>query len=271
MGTIAGLGEVCAGLCADNRIVRYSALSPCGRRACTAYPRAWSGEGFLSTNHARGERPLTRSSSWRLPWALSHKGRGLSHRQRLVHDQRRSGRPGSAPRRAPRVAACPGRQRWGWRTSRFKQLVDGPRTRLSWGHSFALSRHACPRLASSWPSQACRGRGECRALAAPMARLRKKCRRQEPQVQPRHPGIPRAMVFTLIRSLPGARLVGHHAATMLAHCAVDTSFGVSGRCDFTSASDRSSAPSLPRDAAISRGHRIPASRVVTIARNAPSA
>jgi hypothetical protein len=49
----------------------------------------------------------------------------------------------------------------------------------------------------------------------------------------------------------------------------DTSIGVSGRCDFTSASDRSSASSFEENAAISRGHRIPASRVVTIARNAP--
>ncbi|CAL74123.1 hypothetical protein BRADO0156 [Bradyrhizobium sp. ORS 278] len=31
-----------------------------------------------------------------------------------------------------------------------------------------------------------------------------------------------------------AGLVGHNAATMLAHCAGDTSIGVSGRCDFTS-------------------------------------
>ncbi len=42
-----------------------------------------------------------------------------------------------------------------------------------------------------------------------MARLQKKSRRQSPQVQPRHPGIPRAMVFTLIRDLPGVRLVSH--------------------------------------------------------------
>ena len=41
------------------------------------------------------------------------------------------------------------------------------------------------------------GHGEYRALAAPMARLRKKCRRQVPQVQPKTPGIPRAMVLRL--------------------------------------------------------------------------
>ncbi|WP_315728554.1 hypothetical protein, partial [Bradyrhizobium sp. SZCCHNS2015] len=36
--------------------------------------------------------------------------------------------------------------------------------------------------------------GECRVMASPMARLRKKCRRQVPQVQPDQPGIPCAMV-----------------------------------------------------------------------------
>jgi len=41
-------------------------------------------------------------------------------------------------------------------------------------------------------------------LAAPMARLLKKCRRQEPQVQPRSPGPPCAMVLRLLRVLPGA-------------------------------------------------------------------
>ncbi|MFC5321163.1 hypothetical protein [Bradyrhizobium oligotrophicum] len=69
-----------------------------------------------------------------------------------------------------------------------------------------------------------------------MARLRKKCRRQEPQVKP-ITGIPCAMVFTLIRSLPGApgclatmiRAMRQHRHER------DTSFGVSGRCDFTSA------------------------------------
>ncbi len=50
----------------------------------------------------------------------------------------------------------------------------------------------------------CKGRRECRVKAPPMARLRKKCRRQVPQAKPVQPGIPCAMVFTLIRSLPGA-------------------------------------------------------------------
>ncbi|MGJ5081716.1 hypothetical protein, partial [Bradyrhizobium sp. HKCCYLS3013] len=38
-------------------------------------------------------------------------------------------------------------------------------------------------------------------LAAPMARLRKKCRRQEPQVRAGTPGLPCAMVERLLRVL----------------------------------------------------------------------
>ncbi len=49
-----------------------------------------------------------------------------------------------------------------------------------------------------------KGAGKARRRLTPAARLRKKCRRQVPQVQPRTPGLPCAMVLTLIRSLPGA-------------------------------------------------------------------
>ncbi|CCD85070.1 protein of unknown function [Bradyrhizobium sp. ORS 285] len=55
---------------------------------------------------------------------------------------------------------------------------------------------------------------------------------------------------------------------MLAHRAGDTSIGVSGRCDFTSAAKP--FVGAPEDTLrLDRGHRIPTSRVVTIARNAP--
>jgi hypothetical protein len=47
-----------------------------------------------------------------------------------------------------------------------------------------------------------RGHGECRMLAAPMARLQKKSRRQSPQVWPRRPGLPCAMVLTLMARSP---------------------------------------------------------------------
>ena len=71
-------------------------------------------------------------------------------------------------------------------------------------HELTFSRRLFrPSLAVRPPSDD-RGRGECRELAAPMARQRKKCWRQVPQVQPRHPGIPRAMVLRLLRVLPGA-------------------------------------------------------------------
>ena len=103
-----------------------------------------------------------------------------------------------------------------------------------------------------------------------MARLRKKCRRQVPQVQPRHPGIPRAMVFTLIRSLPGAP---GFLATMIRAArwrAIANVTPASGCQDAaTSRPQEIVRPHLRRSAANPRGHRIPASRVVTIARNAP--
>src|SRR5262245_31069133 len=50
-----------------------------------------------------------------------------------------------------------------------------------------------------------RGRRESRAPtapAAPCAKVEKECTRVR-QVQPRHPGFPRAMVLRLIRDLPG--------------------------------------------------------------------
>ncbi|WP_315779883.1 hypothetical protein, partial [Bradyrhizobium sp. SZCCHNPS1003] len=83
--------------------------------------------------------------------------------------------------------------------------------------------------------------------------------------------------FTLSRTAPFhgapytqspwcAGLVGHHGDNALARIALDTSIGVSGRCDFTSAPCRSSAC---KHAAAKRGHRLPTSRVETIARNAP--
>ena len=48
------------------------------------------------------------------------------------------------------------------------------------------------------------GRREGRELTAPVAPVRKECTGQEPQVQPDRPGLPRAMVLRLLRSLPGA-------------------------------------------------------------------
>ena len=63
------------------------------------------------------------------------------------------------------------------------------------------------------------GRGECRVRASPMARLRKKCRRQVPQVVPNTPAFParrssRLYAVSLVR-----RACWPPFATTLAHCA----------------------------------------------------
>ncbi len=80
-------------------------------------------------------------------------------------------------------------------------------------HGFAVSRRALRPSCSDRPPLRRRGHGECRALAAPMARLQKKSRRQSPQVQPRTPGIPRAMVLTAASRSPRcAGLSGHRIA-----------------------------------------------------------
>ncbi len=50
-----------------------------------------------------------------------------------------------------------------------------------------------------------------------------------------HPAFPARCLHAYTQSPWRAGLVGRHAATMLAHCAGDTSIGVSERCDFTSA------------------------------------
>jgi len=52
------------------------------------------------------------------------------------------------------------------------------------GHDFAVSRRMTPKFVRLTCPRKVRGRRECRVKASPMARLRKKCRRQVPQVQP---------------------------------------------------------------------------------------
>ena len=60
-------------------------------------------------------------------------------------------------------------------------------------------------LLSDHPLQKQRGRRECRVLAAPTVSAQKSCAkaRVDQQVQPRHPGIPCAVVYGLLRTLPG--------------------------------------------------------------------
>ncbi len=86
-------------------------------------------------------------------------------------------------------------------------------------HDLAFPRRITPESCDRHGPRRARGRRECRALAAPMARLQQESRRQSPQVS-RTSGIPCAMVLTLIRALPGDRLVCPRiASTREAHCA----------------------------------------------------
>jgi len=62
-------------------------------------------------------------------------------------------------------------------------------TRIS-AHASAFSRRKSRPSFASDVAPKTRGRRECRVLAAPMARLQKKSRRQLPQVQPKHPAFP---------------------------------------------------------------------------------
>ena len=78
-----------------------------------------------------------------------------------------------------------------------------------------LPRRVTPELCIRFALESDGGRREGRALAAPVARLRTKCRRQVPQVWPRTPGLPCATVGTAYTWSPWcAGLVGHHVATM---------------------------------------------------------
>ena len=81
------------------------------------------------------------------------------------------------------------------------------------------------------------GAGKAGSLPPPWPACRKESRRQSPQVRPKHPGLPCAMVLTLIRDLPGDRLScprRRHARHE--HRRLDPSTGRSGPHDFTSAS-----------------------------------
>ncbi len=102
------------------------------------------------------------------------------------------------------------------------------------------------------------GRREGRALAAPVARLRKKCRRQVPQVWPNTPGLPCATVGTAYTWSPWcAGLVGHHARRGASSTPPrDTSVGVSGPHDFAVRNEPFVRAAIGH-AAIPCAHRIP--------------
>src|SRR5262245_37828567 len=88
-----------------------------------------------------------------------------------------------------------------------KQVVDA-RVKPGhdeWRHTLSFPRRVLAQVLSIRCSLWIRGRRESRALdapAAPCAMVVKEGTRIR-QVQPRHPGFPRAMVLRLIRALPG--------------------------------------------------------------------
>jgi hypothetical protein len=94
-----------------------------------------------------------------------------------------------------------------------------------------------------------------------MARLQKKSRRQSPQDQPiiRHSLRDGFNAYTWSPWCAG--LFGHHGDNAQKRVALDTSVGVSGLHDFTSASGASSRAL--------HVHRSPPPRIVTIGRNVP--
>ncbi len=113
------------------------------------------------------------------------------------------------------------------------------------------------------------GAGKARRRLTPAARLRKKCRRQVPQVQPRTPGLPCATVLTLIRSLPGAP--GLLATIRDNACALRGTPASGCQHAATSRPHHAVRRRVRRHAAAQVRPSLPASRVVTIARNAPPA
>jgi hypothetical protein len=76
-------------------------------------------------------------------------------------------------------------------------------------HSFSLSRRIAPESVQEIHRPIEQGRREGRALAAPVVCVQKSTR-SSPQVWPKTPGLPRAMVWRLIRDLPGDRLSCPH-------------------------------------------------------------
>ena len=126
-----------------------------------------------------------------------------------------------------------------------------------------------PSHASNMSLLKCRGRRECRVKASPMARLLKNAGGRYHRWC-RSTGIPCATGLRLLRDLLGApgllatviRVMHQHQREL------DLSVGRPGPRDLT-VRKRPFVRTSKGHAASSRGHRIPTSRVVTIARNAP--
>jgi hypothetical protein len=99
----------------------------------------------------------------------------------------------------------------------------------------------CVRALRRLPPSIRRGRRESRVRAAPAvscANMHKKTHTSI-QVQRRHPGLPCAMVYGLLRALPGDRaFLPPSSARSFASRELDTSVGVSGPHGFTVRSSR---------------------------------
>jgi hypothetical protein len=101
--------------------------------------------------------------------------------------------PGSAPRRASRVTACPGRH-CGKTAFTFQTARDPTKP----AHDIAASRRMTPEWCIEHvPLIVAEGAGKAGCWPHPWPPCERKCTGQEPQVRPVHPGLPCAMVLTV--------------------------------------------------------------------------
>ena len=124
-------------------------------------------------------------------------------------------------------------------------------------HAFAISRLDTPKVCWKFPYPPIRGRRECRAPDAPDSRV---CNgsgsTRVSQVTPESPGTPRAMVYGLLRDLPG-----DNCATVA--CGNDRKLDISVK--MSEPHDLAVRTSTPVSRA-SHVHRIPAPTSVTFAK-----
>ncbi|MGY3449566.1 hypothetical protein ACVILH_001908 [Bradyrhizobium sp. USDA 4353] len=186
--------------------------------------------------------------------------------------------PGSAPCRARARHGLSGTTATVWRIHGLKQHDVQTAERLNGRldqsadngrrtYQRVLAAKLARGLPSVRPSQIGRGRRECRVRASPMARLQKKCRRQVPQVQPTFRHSLRDGWNAYAQSPWRAGLL----ATMPRQCSrIARVIPASGYQDAATSRPRGCRSSAhPKDTLRHHhGHRIPTSRVVTIARNA---
>jgi hypothetical protein len=135
-------------------------------------------------------------------------------------------------------------------------------------HAFSFPRHDLPELCNLVVPPLGRGRRESRAPTAPVARVRKKAHGVELQVQPRHPGFPRAMVLRLIRALPGEAAFLAPVVSAIIRAGVAPGSRRQDHTTSPSAASVSSGEGSPDACSV---HRLPRQRAVTIAIRPPAA